>query len=76
MYLLCKAIREQTNVKVLLTGEISDELFGYKYTDYAPAQQLSKRNLKNEFASFICMTFYELIVAFQLIVEARCYLVI
>ena len=37
MYLLCKAIREQTNVKVLLTGEISDELFGYKYTDYAPS---------------------------------------
>lgn len=37
MYLLCKAIREQTDVKVLLTGEISDELFGYKYTDYAPS---------------------------------------
>lgn len=37
MYLLCKAIRQKTNVKVLLTGEISDELFGYKYTDYAPS---------------------------------------
>ena len=37
MYLLCKAIRENTDVKVLLTGEISDELFGYKYTDYAPS---------------------------------------
>ena len=36
MYLLCKAIREKTDVKVLLTGEISDELFGYKYTDFAP----------------------------------------
>ena len=36
MYLLCKAIHEQTDVRVLLTGEISDELFGYKYTDYAP----------------------------------------
>ena len=24
------------DVRVLLTGEISDELFGYKYTDYAP----------------------------------------
>ena len=34
MYLLCKAIHEQTDVRVLLTGEISDELFGYKYTDY------------------------------------------
>lgn len=36
MYLLCKAIHEQTDVRVLMTGEISDELFGYKYTDYAP----------------------------------------
>ena len=25
-----------TDVRVLLTGEISDELFGYKYTDFAP----------------------------------------
>jgi asparagine synthase (glutamine-hydrolysing) len=37
MYLICKKIRETTNVKVLLTGEISDELFGYKYTDFAPS---------------------------------------
>ena len=36
MYLVCKAIHEQTNIRVLLTGEISDELFGYKYTDFAP----------------------------------------
>ncbi len=36
MYLLCQGIREQTDVRVLLTGEISDEMFGYKYTDYAP----------------------------------------
>lgn len=37
MYLICRAIHEQTDVKVLLTGEISDELFGYKYTDFAPS---------------------------------------
>ncbi len=37
MYLVCKAIREQTDLRVLLTGEISDELFGYKYTDFAPS---------------------------------------
>lgn len=37
MYLICKAIREQTDVKVLLTGEVSDEIFGYKYTDFAPS---------------------------------------
>ncbi len=37
MYLCCKAIHENTDVRVLLTGEISDELFGYKYTDFAPS---------------------------------------
>ncbi|MGI5893054.1 MAG: asparagine synthase B [Candidatus Merdivicinus sp.] len=36
MYLLCKAIHEKTDIRVLLTGEVSDELFGYKYTDFAP----------------------------------------
>ena len=36
MYLVCKWIHEHTDVRVLLTGEISDELFGYKYTDFAP----------------------------------------
>ncbi len=39
MYLCCKAIHERTDVRVLLTGEISDELFGYKYTDFAPSAQ-------------------------------------
>ena len=37
MYLVCKAVHEQTDIRVLLTGEISDELFGYKYTDFAPS---------------------------------------
>ncbi len=37
MYLVCKYIKERTDVKVLLTGEVSDELFGYKYTDFAPS---------------------------------------
>ena len=36
MYLVCKAIHERTDIRVVLTGEISDELFGYKYTDFAP----------------------------------------
>jgi asparagine synthase (glutamine-hydrolysing) len=36
MYLLCKYIHRHTCIKVLFTGEISDELFGYKYTDFAP----------------------------------------
>ncbi len=39
MYLVCKYIHEQTDIRVLLTGEISDELFGYKYTDFAPSAQ-------------------------------------
>ena len=39
MYLLCKAIHENTDIRVLLPGEISDELFGYKYTDFAPSAE-------------------------------------
>ena len=39
MYLDCKAIHEETDIRVLLTGEISDELFGYKYTDFAPSAE-------------------------------------
>ena len=37
MFLICKFIGKQTDIKVLLTGEVSDELFGYKYTDFAPS---------------------------------------
>ena len=37
MYLVCKYIHEHTDIRVILTGEISDELFGYKYTDFAPS---------------------------------------
>ncbi len=36
MYLVSKYISENTDIKVLMTGEISDEIFGYKYTDFAP----------------------------------------
>lgn len=39
MYLICREIRRTTDVKVLLTGEVSDELFGYKYTDFAPSPE-------------------------------------
>ena len=37
MYLLCRYIHENTDLKVILTGEVSNELFGYKYTDFAPS---------------------------------------
>ena len=43
MYLVCKYIHEHTDVRVLLTGEISDELFGYKYTDFAPSAEEFQR---------------------------------
>ncbi len=50
MYLCCKWIHENTDVRVLLTGEISDELFGYKYTDFAPSasefQQESAKRIR------------------------------
>lgn len=50
MYLLCQGIRRVSDIKVLLSGEISDELFGYKYTDYAPSaeafQEESQKRLR------------------------------
>lgn len=50
MYLLCKYIYEKTDIKVILTGEVSDEIFGYKYTDFAPSpeefQKESKKRIK------------------------------
>ena len=46
MYLCCKAIHEQTDVRVLMTGEISDELFGYKYTDFAPSAEAFQQEAK------------------------------
>lgn len=47
MYLVCKYIHENTDIRVLLTGEISDELFGYKYTDFAPsADEFQKESQK------------------------------
>ena len=47
MYLICKAIHETTDVRVLMTGEISDELFGYKYTDFAPSpEEFQKESVK------------------------------
>lgn len=44
MYLVCKGIKKvDPEIRVLLTGEISDEIFGYKYTDFAPnAEEFQK----------------------------------
>lgn len=39
MFLICRYIKKNTPIKVLLTGEVSDELFGYKYTDFAPSPE-------------------------------------
>lgn len=50
MFLVSKYITENTDIKVLMTGEISDEIFGYKYTDFAPTpgafQQEAEKRLK------------------------------
>jgi len=47
MYIMCKSIFKNTSVRTLLTGEISDELFGYKYTDFAPnAAEFQKEAVK------------------------------
>ena len=47
MYLCVKKIHETSDTRVLLTGEISDELFGYKYTDYAPdARSFEEESVK------------------------------
>ena len=37
MYFVCQYIKQKTPIKVVLTGEVSDEIFGYKYTDFAPS---------------------------------------
>lgn len=46
MYLICKYIHENTELKVLMTGEVSDEMFGYKYTDFAPSAGAFQRSPK------------------------------
>lgn len=43
MYLVCRYISRETDVRVIMTGEVSDELFGYKYTDYAPSAEEFQR---------------------------------
>lgn len=54
MYLVCKAIHETTDLKVLLTGEISDELFGYKYTDFAPNAQAFQEEAQKRVRELYC----------------------
>ncbi|MBL4898246.1 MAG: hypothetical protein JKX76_01235 [Colwellia sp.] len=40
MWLLCKYVKENTNCKVLISGEGSDEIFaGYLYFHYAPSHE-------------------------------------
>ncbi|MBP6219362.1 MAG: asparagine synthase B [Oligoflexales bacterium] len=47
MFIVARYIHEKTDIKVLMTGEVSDELFGYKYTDYAPnAYEFQKEAIK------------------------------
>ena len=52
MYLVCKYIHENTDLRVILTGEISDELFGYKYTDFAPSPEEFQREAEKRIREF------------------------
>ncbi len=48
MYLVCKWIRENTDIKVLFSGEGSDELFcGYLYLHYAPDEEILEQESRN-----------------------------
>jgi len=54
MWLLCKAIAKDTDVKVLLTGELSDEMFGYKYTDFAPSAEAFQEEARKRVREVHC----------------------
>ena len=54
MYLVCRAIHRDTDIRVLLTGEISDELFGYKYTDFAPSAQAFQQESEKRVRELHC----------------------
>ena len=46
MDLICRHIKKTTDIKVLMTGECSDEMFGYKYTDFAPSAEEFQKEAK------------------------------
>ena len=54
MYLVCKYIHEHTDIRVLLTGEISDELFGPKYTDSAVRRRFPDREPEAHPRTLLC----------------------
>lgn len=54
MYLVCRYIHENTDIRVLLTGEISDELFGYKYTDFAPNKEEFQKEAEKRIRELHC----------------------
>lgn len=55
MYILCKYIHQNTDIKVIMTGEVSDELFGYKYTDFAPNAKAFQEEASKRIKELICM---------------------
>ena len=63
MYLVCKYIHEHTDLRVLLTGEISDELFGYKYTDFAPSPEAFQQEAEKRIRELHMYDVYTPIVA-------------
>ena len=55
MYLVCKAIHEKTDIRVLLTGEISDELLGINIQILRQQQKIFRKSRVKEFRNFTCM---------------------
>jgi len=57
MYLVCGAIHETTDIRVILTGEISDELSGISIRILRRMRRHFRRKRKRGFGKYICMTF-------------------
>ena len=55
MYLVCRAIHERTDIRVLLTGEISDELSDTNIRISRRPRRRFKKKQRSGSASFICM---------------------
>lgn len=58
MYLVCKAIHEHTDIRVLLTGRFLMNYLDISIQILHQMQKLFNENLRNEYVKFICMMFF------------------
>lgn len=58
MYLVCKAIHEHTDIRVLLTGRFLMNYLDISTQILHQMQKLFNENLRNEYVKFICMMFF------------------